>query len=336
MITKLTGEIENIIEKVSRRWMFNSFWIRDFNEDIIEQYLFRMYSLYGLSRPKIIYAASPLECQKIAIEMRDPGNSPGQSIMGINWHREMESLFPTDRLSKKVSHYVSDNAVKSSYLALQIESDMQDQFGDYAAMFPFSVHGIRAAQWCCFYDILRELLHLKYRDFELHLEFILQSGIFVSIYTPSTVIISPNPALARFNEKGDIHCSEGPAIAWEDDYKLYFLNGVRMYFDPADKLDPSLLLKERNAEARKEIVERVGIKNIIESLGASVIDKWGDYELLAVEVPLMGIRPTYLSMQNASTGDRHFEGIPPEVKSCREALAWRDGEGTYIIPEQLT
>ncbi|MBI4690035.1 MAG: hypothetical protein HY754_07180 [Nitrospirae bacterium] len=40
-----------------------------------------------------------------------------------------------------------------------------------------------------------------------------------------------------------------------------------------------------------------------------------------------------LKMLNPSVKVWHIEGVPPQIKTCEEALAWRDSEMRYIIPE---
>ena len=42
-------------------------------------------------------------------------------------------------------------------------------------------------------------------------------------------------------------------------------------------------------------------------------------------------------MRNPSIGVYHVEYVPPEIKTCKEALAWRDeDEDEYMIPNNLT
>jgi len=81
-------------------------------------------------------------------------------------------------------------------------------------------------------------------------------------------------------------CNYGPAVAWEDEFRLYYLNGSltsEVFFTAACDLDARLILKERNAEARKEIIEKLGIKNVIKSLGGTILDRIGDYELIVTQ-----------------------------------------------------
>lgn len=104
---------------------------------------------------------------------------------------------------------------------------------------------------------------------------------------------------------------------------------------PSDLLDPTLILKVKNAERRKELVGKIGIERVISKLGGRIIDSWNGYELLELDIPDMSIRPKYLKMKNPSIGTYHFEGVPPEITACQEALSWRVG-GLEWNPEQLT
>jgi hypothetical protein len=106
---------------------------------------------------------------------------------------------------------------------------------------------------------------------------------------------------------------------------------------PADELDPELAIKEKNVEVRMAIVRKIGIERFINKLGAETIDKWRDYELLDLSKHFrdMRIKPKYLKMKNPSTGTWHVEGVPPGIKTCKEALEWRIG-GHQWNPTQIT
>jgi hypothetical protein len=135
------------------------------------------------------------------------------------------------------------------------------------------------------------------------------------------------------------HCDSGPAMKWADGMELYYLNGVKVpkkiVTTPADKISPDIVLKTKNVEVRKEVVRKIGIDRVINALGGQVIDTWDTYDLIRLDIPEMKIIPQYLKMINPSTGAIHFEGVPPEIKTCKEALSWRVG-GLDWNPEQLT
>ncbi|MBI5847173.1 MAG: hypothetical protein HZB31_04365 [Nitrospirae bacterium] len=343
MIKRLSNKQQYEIKTLSIKWFENAFYRKDFDKPLIEASLAWIYGLYRLPSPTIIYAKSPDECQKIAASLREEAKAKEalwNNIYGLQAQIEIE------RQANRMTAYKLSTAAKQDIWA-GVGSNRFVRFGlehYFRIMYEqdlerFSSDGIFANEWCCYYDFLRDLKLLTLEDFRRYREFIHDSGIFMSIYETSVAIICPHPIYARFNEKQELHCSYGPAVAWEDDFRLYYLNGrlsSEVFFMPARDIDPRLILKERNAEARKEIIKKLGVKNVIRTLGSKTIDKVGSYELIVLEIPSMNTRPTYLKMRNPSTGEWHVEGVPPTVNNCIQALAWRDGEEEYIRPIQIT
>ena len=120
---------------------------------------------------------------------------------------------------------------------------------------------------------------------------------------------------------------------YPDGWAIYALYGVRvpqaLVETPADALDPhEWVLKQTNAEIRREAVRKIGIERVCERLGAKVIDTQGDmYELLLLDLGDRRRRP-YLKMRNPSLGVFHIEGVHPDVKTVEAALTWRNGTST--------
>jgi hypothetical protein len=134
-----------------------------------------------------------------------------------------------------------------------------------------------------------------------------------------------------------LHCDNGPALRYSDDFSIWALNGRivprKIVETPWDQLDARLILKERNAETRLEIVRKMGIERVCSKLNAKCIDQQGEYELLLLNLAKDGERP-YLKMLNPSTGTYHIEGVIPGLKTVKEALVWRNG--TAEVPKVLT
>ena len=154
------------------------------------------------------------------------------------------------------------------------------------------------------------------------------------------IMVCDRPLAIRRNGAGLLHCENGQALEYRDGWGLWMLNGVRvpkeLVMTEPEQLNPKLILTERNAEVRREIVRKIGAERVIQKLGGKTVHKKGDYELLTLSVPGMAIVPTYLKMRNPSIGVWHVEGVPPEIKTVDEALAWRDSEDEYVRPSVLT
>ncbi len=103
------------------------------------------------------------------------------------------------------------------------------------------------------------------------------------------------------------------------------------------------ILRETNAEIRREIVRKIGIEKVCKDLNAQPISHYRDevngmnYELLLLDLGDGRTRP-YLKMRNPSIGVYHIEGVPPEITSAEQALIWRNYQDgpKYIPPLKLT
>ena len=147
------------------------------------------------------------------------------------------------------------------------------------------------------------------------------------------VFLSQKPKTLKF--KGNVlHCENGPSVEYSDGYSIYNLNGVSVPKDLVmtawDKLDSNIILKETNVEIRREIVRKIGIEKVCKDLGATILDKIGNYELLNLNLGDRS-RP-YLKMLNPSIGIYHIEGVPPDCDTVEKALNSRKPQAMKSIP----
>lgn len=165
-------------------------------------------------------------------------------------------------------------------------------------------------------------------DFDKWKNFILKSGVFVTCLYENVAFVCIKPCKVNRNENGDLHCIDGLAIAWRDGYGEYYLNGVsvdeNIVMTPANKLDSKLILNEKNAEVRREIVKKIGIEKICKDLDYKVIDMKDNYELINLNLGDNRMRP-FLKMINPSIGTYHIEGVHPDCRTVEEALKFRNG-----------
>ena len=149
-------------------------------------------------------------------------------------------------------------------------------------------------------------------------------------------IVSDRPK--HIKKKGIVlHNETGSAVEFRDGYGLWALNGVMMkreYVEtPTEKLDVNLVVKETNAEVRRELVRKIGIDRVCMKLGAKVVDTSNDYSLLLLDLGDGRKRP-YLKMRNPSIPVWHLEGVHPDCDTVEKALNWRNQ--TTGKPQVLT
>jgi hypothetical protein len=163
-----------------------------------------------------------------------------------------------------------------------------------------------------------------------------EAGLWLFWITETEVIALSRPIVQLKGEQ--LHSERGPAVRWPDGEEQYFvLNDAHVPREivetPASKLDPQLILRERNAEVRRELVRKIGIDRVCRELQAECLDRRGNYELLLLDLQDGRLRP-FLKMKNPSIGVYHIEGVAPECRTVAEALAWRNQ--TDLPPSVLT
>jgi hypothetical protein len=144
-----------------------------------------------------------------------------------------------------------------------------------------------------------------------------------------------------------MHNPKGPAIRYRDGFAVYILYGTRLPTEyewiVKDNINGTLTLKKVLACKNSEMVTlglRVLGPEALVTQGKP-IDKWtskigGKYVLYEVEVS--GNKRMYLSGNCPSKGAPFCEPVPPDMKSCQEALHWREEpsgilfSGTYQEP----
>ena len=182
--------------------------------------------------------------------------------------------------------------------------------------------------WTAFYDFFQRIGILdKEPKFDEWRDFILKSGVFATVLFENIAFVCIRPCKVLRNINGDLHADEEMAIEWRDGYGEYYLNGVPVdegiVMTKAENIDPQLVLKTTNAEVRREIVRKIGVERLCKKLEAKCIDTYKDYELLILDLKDGRERP-YLKMKNPSIGTYHIEGVPPNTKTVKEALNFRN------------
>ncbi|MBF0515940.1 MAG: hypothetical protein HQK97_02315 [Nitrospirae bacterium] len=182
--------------------------------------------------------------------------------------------------------------------------------------------------WFFLFDLMSALGIRKNELIDRYRRF-LKSGVFASMFFKNNAVIVIQPQVTQLTDDGKLHCDGGPAMQWADGHKTYALHNVHVpehiALTPHYELNPMLIVTEKNAEIRREIVRKIGAERMVSYFGAVVIDKYEDYELIELTIKEIAITARYLKTKNPSIGTWHIEGVPPDIKTCLEALQWRIG-----------
>ena len=232
MLEILSKEQEKLLWKTMETWFNNAYIRKDFDKDIIEDSICWLYNTSGLKKPEILYASSPLQCQSIASTMKI--RTQQNQITTPNLERHVRdtigkqfnsALLLADLVDRKIRERVCDQLSlvwEGRYL---IEEHIRRRLkGNYEN---FSRDGIAAFQFCSYHEFFEKIGVIKSNSsFDKYRNFIFDSGIFLSIYAKDHAIVCPNPSKAYFDRELQLHSVDGPAISWEDGYKIYCLFGT--------------------------------------------------------------------------------------------------------------
>jgi hypothetical protein len=130
------------------------------------------------------------------------------------------------------------------------------------------------------------------------------------------IVACDRPALLQMDEASRLHSDTGPAIAFRDGWKLYFVHGVRVpewIIENPDLITVESIELEGNTEIQRVMVERFGWDRYVDEGGFEIVDhdeRWGTLlrrgEYLAVQ-----------GRQSLARAGRH----PSGTTSCRSRRA---------------
>lgn len=138
------------------------------------------------------------------------------------------------------------------------------------------------------------------------------------------------PDRRSLNLQMQLHGDGVPAVAYADGFKLYMHRGIPIPEEygevPSELWQPEWLLKERNAEMRRVLIQAIGYERVCRELAAEKVDTWREYQLLRLKGVVEDVgrqEPVnLLKMTCPSTDFIHILRVPPDVTQAREAIRW--------------
>ena len=330
-----------LLDEISSKWVNSALMKKPLNKSAIQDFIGWLYQGYGLLRPEIHYATSPLVSQKIALEIRalDQNWRNMKYVILSGTETRMLNLAKTGR---KIRCSVMEKTKAASLLKIHVETQILKHFDWNCEEFG---QDLRNVQWCSFYDFCRKAGFVKkpLGTVDQYCEYVFNSGVFLTIYETSHVIVCPNPSEIRVSSIKQGNSHEAREVSWDDGFVTHLpynsLMPVISSMSSDDQKSVLTLPLGNMVELTPELLRKLDVHPLVHRLRIRIIDKfknrWGPYELLRIRHPDMAKSFTYLKMLNPSTGNWHFEQVPP-VRTCRQALAWRDGEAKYFVPNVLT
>ncbi len=326
MINELTEEQKKMIPVYANKWTkigLSTEPLKGYEETINLFYE----KILNKKRPtKIILFSSPLQISKLVMEQtgKQINKELRQQTEVQVWEQVMGQVM--EQIRKQIGEQVIEQIIEQ--VAVQIRQVSQIRQLKWQVVHSVEPY-IKAEGYLAVYDYLNQVLDIQYPENWFVYKKIIELDL-VYPFNDICIILDRPEQISIKN--GVLHNETGMAIKYRDGWGIYSLNGVTVTKEivetPADRLDPEIVLREANAEIRREIVRKIGVERLEKKLKPRVLDKWGDYELhdYSEFFPKMRCSPVYLKMKNPSIGVWHYEGVnirEMSAPTCQAALEWR-------------
>ena len=142
-------------------------------------------------------------------------------------------------------------------------------------------------------------------------------------------VLTARPDRLHLDQNDRLHSEDGMALGYPDGWGLYASRGVRVTEQVIlrpETLTSKQILSERNIAVRRIMIERLGLDRFLVQARAKCrdADQGGTRRLYRINLPddepIVAVR-----VQCPSTGQIYFLRVPPEIRTCREAVAWTFG-----------
>jgi hypothetical protein len=191
--------------------------------------------------------------------------------------------------------------------------------------------GIGDGGWVSFYDYFHRIGVIddaEFADVQALRDF--ARVAWDTILLDDCAIVIRRPVTLKLDDAGNLHCGDGPAIAWADGTEEYCWHGT--WVDKRIVLSPRSYTREEylgitNTEERRALSESGGWSWVAELLGSSVVDAWTDpatglaYELLqAGEQKLLAKQSPPLK---DGSQPRYLEPVHRDLRTAAGARKWQ-------------
>lgn len=199
---------------------------------------------------------------------------------------------------------------------------------------PFAEEGtISSVGWVAFYDFFQETgvdLGDCKDDFN-RLKSLLLSGVYDMIQLSDACIVVPKPKVLELDGTR-LHNLNGPAVEWEDGYKVYAMNGrtfdQEWIWTEKDSHTLERFMQQTNEEVRSAMLAVMGGERAAKMLGADIVstdhENGETYRLWKTKkkFPEAGDRKlAWVEVECPSTKTHYFISVHPKWNTALEAVA---------------
>ncbi|WP_017721028.1 DUF6745 domain-containing protein [Kamptonema formosum] len=320
----LTAEQEALIPAYREKWRALALSTEPVNRQQASEAVKFAYSASGLKEPQILFFDSPYAALNTVVPLL---GTLLNSQLNTQLRRNLEGELSSERWDvwEQLSHRLWQQlgGEFNSHLSAELNCRLKKQLSDVL------IECVQPEVWACdgsWLDFSVSVLNgaLNERKWQAY-QALVQSCGWIFPYEMICLVCN-RPRQIRFDSQQRLHAEGEPAIEFDDGFCIWAYHGVRLP-EKYGKLHPhqwqaQWLLKEKNAELRRVLIQGIGYGRILQDLRATELDSWQEYALLKLKNRI-DVEPIYLlKMVCPSTGGTHATRVPPDVQSAREAIRW--------------
>ncbi len=343
-------------------------------QDAIENTLYLMYEAAGYEMPKVYFFKSPLALQMATNYLFKKRRGIEMEIEFMKDYPSFSNALIYDELitrsrQKNFWEFISANVAAKGAQHIAESSPLLTDFNRYLHLADgleksvtddvkkrLAIKGMEffeTARHPHFKDIIWLLSHRQFLDklsdedrnlFLIYYDLV-RNGLMHAVMLEGAVFWCPLPTTLKINDLKQFHCSTGPAMQWNDDYGVYFWNGVKVrkrlieFPESITRLD---VLEESNLEIRECMKQRMGIQKFAELFTLLEVDS--DINSDGIEQVLW--RTTHVDdltrdnlffakLSDPQSGVTKVSEVPAGTSNVWEAMAIVYGESKQKITSRI-
>lgn len=351
-LTKLSVQQQECFTEYVDKWTEIGLSTDPTDHPRAESGIIRAYEIAGFAPPeKIVWCGSPLaQCLTRIINL-PVGNSIDNNVNFFVWHWAWNSvhnlvresvwdlawdsvLEPLQNLVKRsVKRSVLDSVVDSigsvvDSIGASIKSSAQARAKD-------SAFGQHEAGILGFMDYFADVCGMAEQT--KRLVGIWEVAKSAGWWAPYEKIcwVSERHNILNRNGRGQLHCENGPALAYPDGWSIWAVDGVRVdeqIITSPETQTVKQIKTESNEEVRRIRIERFGWERYLKESGAKRLERRrNDRDAQIEELFRLDDGTQRFVCVDPSTGRRYALGVPSNVKTCQEAQNWINHGGDVYI-----
>ena len=331
LIEKLTPEQEALIPVYRDKWRKIALSTEPTDHQKAIEVVKEAYAVFGEQKPDIFVFDSPIAAFNTPIlkgqyklisiihplkcSLENQLSSPVRSLLYRQLiaplRRQLRSQMYRQMVDQLSEPPETKQEIKQRVLLLMSFSLLMrpEEWTSFGSLFDFCISVLNCAHEDKIWQAFENLIKSCNRIFPLE----------------KTCILCENPTSLSFDNEQRLHAEGKPAIQFADKFSMYAYHGVGLP-EEYGQLHPTQwhsqwILKEKNAELRRVLIQGIGYARIARELQAIELDSWQEYTLLKIEADVYDDPIYLLKMICPSTG---FMVVLQKV-----AVDWENSICTY-------